>query len=163
MNDGLLDSAPATVSITIRPVNDAPVADAISVTNNENTPAAITLSGSDVEGSALTYVLLTAPAHGTLNVGPGALGSAQIIYTPQANFSGADQFTFKVNDGELDSAPATVSITVVAVNQPPDVDAGADQIVSEPTNTVTLAGVVTDDNFPGRFCDGAMEQGFWVW
>ncbi len=150
VNDGQLDSAPATVSIAIRPVNDAPVADSISVTNNENATATITLSGSDVEGSALTYVLLTSPAHGTLNVGPGTLGSAQLTYTPSANFTGTDSFTFKANDGELDSVPATVSITVLAVNQPPDVDAGPDQIVSEPTNTVVLAGVVTDDNFAGN-------------
>lgn len=149
VNDGELDSAPATVSITIRPVNDPPIADSISVTNYENASASITLSGSDVEGSPLTFVLLTAPAHGTLDVQPGALNSPQVTYTPPTNYSGNDSFTFKVNDGELDSAVATVSITNVAVNLPPDVDAGPDQIISEPTNTVVLQGVVTDDNFFG--------------
>lgn len=150
VNDGQLDSAPATVNITIQPVNDAPVADAISVTNNENTSATITLSGSDVEGSALTYVLSTTPTHGTLSVGAGTLASPQLTYTPAADFSGTDSFTFKVNDGDWDSGVATVSITVVAVNQAPDVAAGADQLVSEPIDTVALAGVVTDDNFPGN-------------
>lgn len=149
VNDGQLDSAPAVVSITINAVNDAPMADAISVTNFENASATFTLSGSDVEGSVLTFVLLTAPSHGTLNVQTGTLGSPQLAYTPQTNFSGNDSFTFKVNDGVLDSATATVSITNVPVNLPPDVDAGVDQVVSEPTNSVVLQGVVTDDNFLG--------------
>jgi len=40
-------------------------------------------------------------------------------YTPVANFNGGDSFTYKVNDGELDSAVATVTLTIVAVNDAP--------------------------------------------
>ena len=67
VNDGLLDSSNATVSLTVRPVNDAPVADANAYTNAEDTSIAIVLSGSDVEGSPLTYTVLTAPTNGTLS------------------------------------------------------------------------------------------------
>ncbi len=42
-----------------------------------------------------------------------------MTYTPAANYNGADSFTFTVNDGTVTSAPATVSITVTAVNDPP--------------------------------------------
>jgi hypothetical protein len=111
VNDGAVDSAPATVSITIVPVNQAPTASAQSVTTAEDTAKAITLSGGDVEGSPLSYSIVTQPAHGTLS------GTApNVTYTPSANYSGADNFTFSVNDGSVDSAPATVSITVTAIS-----------------------------------------------
>src|SRR5206468_3455238 len=85
-----------------------------AVTTNEDTAKAITLSASDVEGSPLTYAIVAAPAHGALS------GTAPALtYTPAANYNGADSFTFKANDGALDSNVATVSITVVAVNDAP--------------------------------------------
>ena len=74
-----------------------------------NTSLNIVLTGSDVEGSPLTYSIVTDPAHGGLS-GSGA----NQTYTPIGNYSGPDSFTFKVNDGTLDSAPATVSINVTA-------------------------------------------------
>jgi Bacterial Ig domain len=79
------------------------------VTTGENTPAAVVLTGSDPEHDALTFAIVTPPAHGALT------GSApNVTYTPSAGYSGPDSFMFRVNDGTADSAPATVSITVVA-------------------------------------------------
>ncbi|QSQ17670.1 Ig-like domain-containing protein [Myxococcus landrumensis] len=98
--------ATATVSVTVTPVNDAPVAASASVTVSFNTSTPITLVATDVEGDALTYTA-TAPAHGTLS-GTGA----QVLYTPTADFQGADQFTFVANDGAADSNTATITITV---------------------------------------------------
>ncbi|WP_342379818.1 Ig-like domain-containing protein [Myxococcus stipitatus] len=98
--------ATATVSVTVTPVNDAPVAASASVTVSFNTSTPITLVATDIEGDALTYTA-TAPAHGTLS-GTGA----QLLYTPEADFQGADQFTFVANDGAADSNTATITITV---------------------------------------------------
>ncbi len=107
VNDGSLNSAVATVGIAVASVNDAPVADPQSVTTNEDTAKAITLTGSDLEGDPLSYAVVTPPAHGTLS------GTApNVTYTPAANYFGSDSFTFRVNDGALDSAVAMVSITV---------------------------------------------------
>jgi len=55
MNDGTLESAPAQVSITVNPLNDAPVAIGTVASVNENSSVNITLSGSDIDGDALTY------------------------------------------------------------------------------------------------------------
>ena len=116
VNDGTADSAVATVLITVTAVNDPPMANDDSVTIQEDTLAPITLAGSDLDGDPLIYSVLTGPCHGCLN------GTApNLIYTPKANFNGSDSFTFKVNDGTADSAVATVSITVTAVNDPPGV------------------------------------------
>ncbi len=113
-SDGTAFSGTATISITVTPVNDAPVATAAAVTTSEDTSKAITLAGSDVESSPLTYSVVTWPTHGTLSgIAPN------LTYTPAANYHGPDSFTFKVNDGALDSAPATVSLTVTPVNDAP--------------------------------------------
>src|SRR5207248_2493085 len=113
-NDGLLDSNVATVNLSVAPVNDAPVANAQNVTTAEDTPQAITLTASDVDGDTLASSIVSGPSHGSLT------GTApNVTYTPAANYNGPDSFTFKANDGTADSAAATISITVTAVNDAP--------------------------------------------
>lgn len=87
--------------------NQAPTANAQSVTLNKNSSVAITLTGTDPEGSALTFSVVTSTSHGTLS---GTVPN--LSYLPSTDFTGSDSFTFKVNDGSLDSATATVNITV---------------------------------------------------
>ena len=107
-------SASRTFTIAVNPVNDAPVANDQSITTDEDIAAPITLTGSDAEGSDLAYLVIAGPAHGTLT------GLApNLTYTPAANHNGSDSFTFRVNDGTVDSATASVSITVTPVNDPP--------------------------------------------
>ncbi len=76
----------------------------------QNTAADIYGIASDANGlSSLTYPVVTAPAHGAVSYGTSP---AEFIYTPNHNFTGTDSFTYVVYDGFLDSAPATVYITV---------------------------------------------------
>ncbi|MDB4992360.1 MAG: family of calcium-binding protein [Parcubacteria group bacterium] len=115
VSDGIVTvPTTGTVTITITPaphVNAAPTATAQEVSVNENTSNnAITLSGNDADGDSLTYTIVDAPAHGTLS------GTAPAMaYTPAADYTGNDTFTFVVFDGTATSSPATVSITVNAV------------------------------------------------
>ena len=115
VNDGDLNSTDATVSITVTAVNDAPTATADTKTVDEDSVNnAITLAGTDPEGSSLTYTIISNPSNGTLS------GTApDITYTPTADYAGAGSFTFRVNDGDLNSMDATVSVTVTAVNDAP--------------------------------------------
>lgn len=107
VNDGALDSGVATVTLTISPVNDPPVATPMTLRVAPDTSLPITLAGTDPDANPLAFTVVEYPAHGTLTGIPPSL-----VYTPEAGYSGADAFTFRVNDGLLDSALATVSLTV---------------------------------------------------
>ncbi len=134
LNDGKLDSEPATVAIDITP-NNPPVADLQSVTTAEDTPVVINLTGSDPDGDTLNYTVIKEPTHGQLS------GTApNLTYTPNANFNGPDSFTFKVNDGTVDSFVATASITVTTVNDAPTATANKTKIQEDTPGPVTLSG-----------------------
>jgi VCBS repeat-containing protein len=117
-NDGQADSAPATVTINVTPVNDGPTAVADSYTTPVETALTVVQASgllandTDVDGNPLTATVETQPSNGTLTL--EADGS--FTYTPNAGFSGADTFTYRANDGTVDSDPATVTITVSATD-----------------------------------------------
>ena len=113
-SDATLTSAAATVSITVTAGNDAPMATPQSVSTSEDTAVAITLTGTDPESDPLTFAVLTQPSNGTLS---GA--APNLTYTPNANYNGADSFTFTASDATLDQRAVTVSITVTAGNDAP--------------------------------------------
>ena len=113
-NDGTLDSEEATVNIAIQPVNDAPVADEQTVSIPEDSPAAITLTAADIDDDPLTFVIVSQPQNGVLNGTP-----PNLAYTPNPDFNGSDTIIFKVNDGDLDSDDATVTIDVDSLDDPP--------------------------------------------
>jgi hypothetical protein len=118
-NDGtgsLYDCLTWVAQVLSVPKNAPPVANPTSVSTAEDTPVAINLTGTDLEGSALTFAVAgSGPVHGTLSgTAPG------LTYTPAPDFFGSDGFSFTVTDGGgLASAPATVSITVTPVDDPP--------------------------------------------
>jgi VCBS repeat-containing protein len=137
VSDGSLADT-ITVNVDIEAVNDAPVANAQSVSTPEDTARAITLTATDVENDPLTYHVVTGPVHGGLS------GTApDLTYTPESGYSGPDSFTFTANDGDLDSNEATVSITVTAVNSAPVITEGASTSVSMAKNGVPTAFALT--------------------
>jgi VCBS repeat-containing protein len=104
----------ATQSFSIK-VNGPPAALNDSYATSQNTALNVSAPGvlgndNDPNGDAFTAVLLSSPAHGTVSL--NAQGS--FVYTPAANFSGTDSFTYKATDGQLDSGSVTVTINVNA-------------------------------------------------
>jgi hypothetical protein len=109
MNDGALDSAEATISITVNPVNDTlPLVEDMDKIVTQDTSLPITLLGSDADGDSLTYTIVAGPIHGTLDIS----AIPDVIYTPNEGVTGSDSFTYTVNDGFTNSAQGTVSIQV---------------------------------------------------
>ena len=111
-NDGQASTA-ATVTITVKQVDQPPVAADDSYTTAEGTALTVDAPGvlandSDPDGDTLTAVLVGNPGHGTLALNP----NGSFVYTPDTGFFGPDTFTYKANDGQLGSGAATVTITV---------------------------------------------------
>ena len=138
-NDEFSSSNTVTVSITIIPQNDAPVADEQSLFIDQDNNVSFTLSGSDADGDIIEYIVVTQPVNGVLS---GILPN--LTYTPNAFYVGSDMFTFKVNDGVLDSTIVTVNFTVNDVNHPPE--AVDDQISLMPTGEGILIDVLANDS-----------------
>lgn len=141
VSDGT-ESATASVTVTVTAVNDVPSADSQSVTLDEDGSVAVILSGGDVDGDVLDYAIVTLPANGLLS------GTApDLTYTPNADFNGSDSFTFLVNDGQIDSTAAIVSITVQAVNDPPV--AQDDNVVTNEDTPVLIIPLANDSDPDG--------------
>jgi len=112
--DGALYSEAATVTITVNPINDAPVADDQDVETDEETPLDGTVTATDVEGDSLTYSGTGDTPYGAVVVNT----DGTFTYTPDADFAGEDSFTFTVSDGFLTDT-GVVTITVNPVNDAP--------------------------------------------
>ena len=149
VNDGALDSNIATVNLTISAVNDAPVAVGNSYTTNEDTALNIAAAGvlandSDIDTplAGLSAVLVSGPTNGVLTL--NADGS--FSYTPNSNYNGSDSFTYKVNDGALDSNIATVNLSITAVNDAPVAVNDSYSTNEDTTLNIPAAGVLANDS-----------------
>jgi VCBS repeat-containing protein len=118
-NDGDASSTAVTVTLTVTGVNDVPSATDDSYSTDEDTVLTVPAPGvldndTDVDGDPLTARATTDPQHGTVTL--DADGS--LLYTPDADYNGDDSFSYRANDGTVDSAPATVTITIRPVTDP---------------------------------------------
>lgn len=111
-NDSEFDSNVATGCAIILPVNDAPVADDQQITMELNTIQHIELTATDIENDTLTYAVISLPSHGTLFE-----QAPHLTYQPNRNYVGSDSFTFKANDGNTTSLPATISLTITEISE----------------------------------------------
>jgi VCBS repeat-containing protein len=140
LGSGLVSATSAPFNVG----NPAPTAASDAYATNEDVPLNVPAPGvlgndSDPNGDPITAMKLTDPTHGSLTL--NANGS--FTYTPQANVNGSDSFTYAANDGTQNSSPATVTITVNAVNDPPSFTAGPNQTTTG-LQTVTVPGWATN-------------------
>ena len=151
--DGLATSNIATAVISVlppetTPVNTAPVAQPQSLVTLQDIALPITLTGTDSDADLLSFSIVSQPLNGTLT------GSADgYAYTPAGGFTGADSFEFLVNDGQLDSNIATVSLqvdTAVTENRAPE--AFAQQVFTLQDQSLSIALDASDpENDPLSF------------
>lgn len=144
VNDGTKDSALATVSITVKPINDVPVARVDSLTIPEDTKVDIDVlaNDTDVDGDTLTVTSLGQPA-----VGKVALKADRAVYTPKADYNGKDSFTYTISDGNGGTAVGTVNITLTPVNDAPV--AIDDQAAVEGTEPIKISLLSNDSDVDG--------------
>ncbi|MBE7386303.1 MAG: tandem-95 repeat protein [Leptolyngbya sp. SIO1E4] len=113
ISDGELTNI-ATVSITVVPVNNAPIANFADFSIDEDIGLEGTLTATDIDGDSLTFSLMTGAKNGAVVVND----NGSVIYTPDGNFFGTDSFSYTVTDGDLTDT-GTANITVEPVNDAP--------------------------------------------
>jgi hypothetical protein len=139
VSDGIAVSTPALIILEVAPVNDLPVATAALVSGTEDTPLAVTVSGSDADGDSLAYTITTLPLHGSLS------GTApHLLYAPDSNWNGTDTFAITASDGVATSAPVTISLSISAVNDVPAAAAMGVETAEDMAKTITLSGTDPD-------------------
>ena len=149
-NDGEANSANAIISITVTAVNDAPVALADTATVDEGNTSTTLENGetsllhndTDTENNPLTAILVSDPIYGALTLNTDGTFS----YEHDGSDIASDYFTYKVNDGELDSNTATVSIIINTVNDnfPTDIIL-SNNFIDENLSGITIGQFTAED------------------
>ncbi|MFN2588457.1 MAG: beta strand repeat-containing protein [Actinomycetota bacterium] len=161
-----------TEDVTIQ-FSTPPVATAQTVSTNEDTEKSITLTGTDGDGDPLTFKITSLPANGgklhegTSSAGteittvPHTLPADKVTYVPplDGNGTGFETFDFKVNDGSADSAAATVTLDVTAINDAPNLGiTGGNLAYSENDPATAITSNVTLSDVDSPMLTGATVQ-----
>jgi hypothetical protein len=153
VTDGVATSAPAAITVTITPVNDAPIAPNSVAGGAEDTLISGNVTGTDEEGDVITaYAVVTPPQSGVLTLN-GATGAFD--YQPEADFFGVDSFQFRVTAGGQNSLPGTVTLNVTGSSDTPiavatgvwtdeDTDVDGQAVASDPDNDVLTFTKLSD-------------------
>ena len=145
---GSLTSNTATVAITVNPVNDAPKLTNDSATTDEDNSITIDIipNDIDIDGSLNTSTLefTQQPAHGTVSFN----SSGQVVYTPELNYNGNDQFSYSLKDdlGLAAQTAATVVVTINSINDQPIANDDSNQVNEDKTLSITLTGSDVDED-----------------
>ena len=133
----------ATVTITITPVNDPPVAVNDSATTPMGVPVTVNVLGNDTDpdGDLLTVTAFSNPTTGTVTQ-----SGNQLVFTPAPGFTGVVTFTYTISESNGGTSSATVTITVRDANLPPV--AVNDTATTAPGSPVAIS-VLTNDSDPG--------------
>ncbi|MFC6199503.1 tandem-95 repeat protein, partial [Ponticaulis profundi] len=130
----------ATVTLTVTPVNDAPVGTDGSASGAEDTAITGTISATDMDGDTLSYTLASGPANGSVT-----LTGNGYTYTPAADFNGTDSFDVLIDDGNGGTDTVTIEVTVTPVNDAP---VGTDGSASGAEDTA-ITGTISATDMDG--------------
>ena len=148
VSDGQGGTATGTVAVTVTAVNDSPVAVGNTVSTTEGTPVSITAAtllgnDSDLDGDTLTVTEISQAQHGSVQ-----LAGTTVTYTPVADFSGADSFTYTISDGHGGTATGTVAVTVTGVNDAPVAVGNTASTAEDTPVSISAATLLGNDSDP---------------
>nr|WP_259372163.1 Ig-like domain-containing protein [Caldimonas mangrovi] len=137
-NEGGTSAAAGTATITVDAVNDAPVAGNDAVGGSEDAVITIPVStllanDTDIDSPTLTITSVQGAVNGTVSLSGG-----NVLFTPNANYSGPASFTYTVSDGAAGTSTATVNINVAAAVDAPFL-AVPSQLISIVPGPVTIS------------------------
>jgi len=170
VSDGAGGSDSALVSITVLAVDDPPTAESRSASTTVSNPVTVSLRGTDPDTCELSFQVVDLPTHGgvgSMTSQPCTAGvpnadTATLVYTPTVGYSGPDSFTYRVLDATGASAPATVSITVLAAPPSNPIHVGdLDRATSSAGKNWTARVTIRIHNAAESVVAGAVVTGFW--
>ncbi|MEE8192797.1 MAG: Ig-like domain-containing protein, partial [Gemmatimonadales bacterium] len=148
----------------VTPVNDAPTTDTVAASGLEDAASiAVTLTGSDIDGTVQSFALSSLPANGTLYTDAAltilaatatdyaATGESLTLYfVPDPDWNGATSFDYAAKDdsGASDVTPATATITVTGSNDAPTANDDTGATDEDTVLNVAVAGVLANDTDP---------------
>jgi len=129
-NNGTHNSNEATVTLSVNPINDAPIAQDDQAETQQNVPIRIDVleNDSDVEDDSLNILLRVDPLE---TKGFVELDNSMVLFTPIADFVGETTFSYVVSDGDKISNTSQVTVTVTAVDEETNDDSILDQILEQ--------------------------------
>lgn len=142
------ETSTATVKVTVNNVNDAPTAvdDTFTLAEDSQNFVLNVLSNDSFApdlNEVLTITATSTPSNGTVAI---SADKKQITYSPTANFSGTDTFTYTISDGNGGTDTGQISITVTAVNDAPVITADTRTVAEDGTLNLTVAELIANDN-----------------
>src|SRR5439155_1654069 len=142
IDDGSGLTSTATVTVTVNPVNDPPIAGGNSAETLEDTPVTIDVLANDFnfDGDTLSVSAVTQGAHGSVVIN----ADNTVTYSPAANYNGNDQFTYTVSDGNGGTTTATVRVTVDAVKHAPVANGHSATLDEDTAATINVLANDTD-------------------
>jgi hypothetical protein len=136
---GIQLNSPIVAIVATPRIKIAPVANDDTATVDEDGSVTIAVEENDTHALPAAVSVDAKPAHGTATV-----SGTKIVYTPAANYNGSDTFTYKLTDTVGHSATGTVTVTVIAVNDPPTISNIADRLINAGTSTGAMMFTVGD-------------------
>jgi VCBS repeat-containing protein len=166
-DDGLQDATPATATIEVTPVNDAPQAQDVTASGMEDAAfIPVTLAGTDADGTIASYTLHSLPANGTLYTDPAltqvavvgvADPGATLYFVPDPGFSGSVGFSYTVTDvqGLSDATAATATVDVIPLDDPSvnDPPVAQDVTASGPEDAASIAVALAGTDVDGTIAN----------
>ncbi|MBU1237371.1 MAG: retention module-containing protein, partial [Gammaproteobacteria bacterium] len=146
ISDGQGGTASSTVTVTVTPVNDGPIANPDTATTAEDTPVTFSVlsNDTDADGNPLTVTAASVPAtQGTVVVN----ADNTITFTPAADFNGDATISYSISDGQGGTAISTMTVTVTSVNDVPV--AQNDTATTAEDTPVTIAVRGNDSDLDG--------------
>jgi uncharacterized repeat protein (TIGR01451 family) len=147
VTDGAVTNS-ARIDLTVDPVNDVPVAQADSYGVDEDGTLNIAAPGvlgndDDVEGDSLSAILFSDVTNGTFSLNL----DGSFTYMPDADYEGADSFSYYAVDGFATSAVSSVTISVNGIPDAPSV--GYDDVDTDEDTPVTIDAIANDSDPDG--------------
>ena len=151
MKDSAGETSSASVTVTVIPQNDDPVANDDSITTPEDTPITIFVLANDTdidlsrETDDLTIIETSGVDNGSVTI---AEDKKSLVFSPADNWNGDEEFTYTIKDSHGATDSATVTVTVSPVNDPPQISDIADQTLTEDTASSAISFTVSDVETP---------------